>query len=100
MPRSARSLPSRAGWCGCFSPPNIGAPRTGLPVRMPFAPNEERTGPVHALFSAVNMLLHTDEGDMFTFGEMSQWLRDAGFVNPRLLEAPAPSPLLLADKTA
>jgi hypothetical protein len=29
---------------------------------------------------------------------MSAWLREAGFVNPRELEAPAPSPLILADK--
>ena len=37
-------------------------------------------------------------GDTFTFAEVSKWLRDAGFVKPRLLEAPAPSPLVLATR--
>ncbi len=61
-------------------------------------PNEERTGPPQALIFALNMLVHTDEGDTFTFGEMSTWLREAGFVNPRQLEVPGPSPLVLATK--
>ena len=61
-------------------------------------PNEDRTGPPQALIFALNMLVHTDEGDTFTFGEMSGWLREAGFVNPCQLEAPGPSPLVLATK--
>jgi hypothetical protein len=44
------------------------------------------------------MLLHTTAGDTFTFAEIAAWLREAGFVNPRLLEAPAPSPLVLATR--
>jgi 2-polyprenyl-3-methyl-5-hydroxy-6-metoxy-1,4-benzoquinol methylase len=63
-------------------------------------PNEERTGPAQALIFALNMLVHTDEGDTFTFGEMSGWLGEAGFVAVRQLEAPGPSPLLLATKPA
>ncbi|PYJ00679.1 MAG: methyltransferase [Verrucomicrobia bacterium] len=63
-----------------------------------FIPNEDRTGPPNALMFAVNMLLHTTEGDTFTFREISAWLREAGFRNVRLLEAPAPSPLVLATK--
>ena len=63
-------------------------------------PNEERTGPPLALIFAVNMLVNTDAGDTFTFGEISGWLREAGFVDPRLLEVPAPSPLVLATKSA
>jgi hypothetical protein len=42
------------------------------------------------------MLLHSAAGDTFTFAEIAGWLREVGFVNPRLLEAPAPSPLVLA----
>jgi SAM-dependent methyltransferase len=61
-------------------------------------PNEERTGPPHALIFGVNMLVHTDEGDVFSFGEISGWLKEAGFVNTRPLDVPAPSPLILADK--
>jgi ubiquinone/menaquinone biosynthesis C-methylase UbiE len=63
-------------------------------------PNEERTGPPGPLIFAVNMLVNTEHGDTFTFGEMSRWLHEAGFENPRLLEAPAPSPLLLATKAS
>ena len=29
---------------------------------------------------------------------MSGWLRDAGYLNPRLLDVPSVSPLILADK--
>ena len=50
------------------------------------------------LIIAVNMLLHTEAGDTFTFAEIADWLREAGFANPRMLEAPAPSPLILATR--
>ena len=63
-----------------------------------FIPNDDRTGPPTPLIFAVNMLLHTEVGDTFTFSEMAEWLREAGFANPRLLQAPAPSPLLLATR--
>jgi SAM-dependent methyltransferase len=63
-----------------------------------FVPNEERTGPLPALIFAVNMLVNTDAGDTFTFAEMSAWLGEAGYVNPRLLDVPSVSPLVLADK--
>src|ERR1041385_6596776 len=57
-----------------------------------FIPNNDRTGPPNALIFAVNMLIHTTEGDTFTFKEISAWLREAGFRDVRSLEAPAPSP--------
>ena len=63
-----------------------------------FVPNEDRTGPLHTLIFAVNMLVNTDEGDTFTFAEMSDWLREAGYANPRVLDVPSVSPLVLADK--
>lgn len=63
-----------------------------------FMPNEERTGPLTPLIFAVNMLVHTEHGSTFTFPEVAGWLREAGFENPRLLEAPAPSPLVLATR--
>lgn len=63
-----------------------------------FVPNNDRTGPPNALIFAVNMLVNTEAGDTFTFEEMSQWLRKAGFKNPRLLDVPSVSPLVLADK--
>jgi precorrin-6B methylase 2 len=63
-----------------------------------FLVNAERTGPVNGLFFAVNMLVNTDNGDTFSFEEISAWLTEAGFINPRTLEAPGPSPLILATK--
>lgn len=63
-----------------------------------FLVNEDRTGPPMSLIWAVNMLVQTEEGDTFSFGEIGGWLRDAGFENPRQLENPGPSPLILANK--
>ncbi len=63
-----------------------------------FIPNDDRTGPPNALIFAVNMLVNTEAGDTFTVAEMSEWLREAGFTNPRTIEVNAPSPLLLANK--
>ncbi len=63
-----------------------------------FLVNQDRTGPVGSLFFAANMLVNTDVGDTYSFEEISSWLTEAGFTNPRLLEAPGPSPLLLATK--
>jgi precorrin-6B methylase 2 len=70
----------------------------GTVVIAEFVPNEQRTGPANALIFAVNMLIHSAEGDTFTLKEMSKWLREAGFRDIRLLDAPAPSPLVLATK--
>jgi hypothetical protein len=61
-------------------------------------PDDDRRGPAHALLFSVNMLVHTEVGDTYTFAEIGDWLADAGFCNPRLLDVPAPSPLILADK--
>jgi ubiquinone/menaquinone biosynthesis C-methylase UbiE len=63
-----------------------------------FLVDADRRGPVGSLFFAVNMLINTDEGDTYSFEEISSWLTEAGFTNPRLLPAPGPSPLILATK--
>jgi ubiquinone/menaquinone biosynthesis C-methylase UbiE len=63
-----------------------------------FLVNDERTEPLVGLLFAVNMLVNTDNGDTYSFREISAWLSEAGFVNPRMLEVPAPSPLILATK--
>ena len=63
-----------------------------------FLVNADRTGPPGGVIFAVNMLVNTDDGDTYSFEEISAWLHDAGFTNPRQLEAPGPSPLVLATK--
>jgi ubiquinone/menaquinone biosynthesis C-methylase UbiE len=63
-----------------------------------FLVDDARTGPPVSLIFAVNMLINTDEGDTWSFGEISGWLREAGFRDPRTVDAPGPSPLILATK--
>jgi 3-hydroxy-5-methyl-1-naphthoate 3-O-methyltransferase len=70
----------------------------GTIVIAEFVPNDARTGPPAPLIFAVNMLVNTTEGDTFTFAEMSQWLREAGFTKPRQLDAGGVSPLILATR--
>jgi len=61
--------------------------------------NDERTEPLNGLMFAVNMLVNTESGDTFSFNEIKRWLEEAGFKNARTLEAPGPSPLVLATKS-
>lgn len=63
-----------------------------------FLVNDKRTAPPVSLLFAVNMLVNTQTGDTFSFEEISKWLRAAGFVKPRLLDAEGVSPLILATK--
>jgi ubiquinone/menaquinone biosynthesis C-methylase UbiE len=70
----------------------------GTIVIAEFLVNADRTGPLGGLIFAVNMLVNTDEGDTYSFEEISAWLTEAGFVDARQLAAPGPSPLILATK--
>lgn len=63
-----------------------------------FLVNPDRRGPVNGLFFAVNMLVNTDEGDTYSFEEISGWLTEAGFTDARTIDSPGPSPLILATK--
>lgn len=60
--------------------------------------NRQQNG--FGLLFAVNMLVNTEQGDTFTFGEISRWLRDAGFGEVETLDAPAPSPLIIGRVAA
>jgi SAM-dependent methyltransferase len=61
-------------------------------------PDDDRRGPTFPLMFALNMLVHTSEGDTFTFAEYDAWLREAGFRDARLLPGPSASPLVLATR--
>ena len=63
-----------------------------------FLVNDPRTEPVIGLLFAVNMLVNTGHGSTYSFREIGAWLEEAGFVNPRTLDAPSPSPLILATR--
>ncbi len=70
----------------------------GTVVISEFLVNQDRSGPIMPLIFAVNMLAHTEQGDTFSFEEISSWLQEAGFVNARKLEPGGPVGLVLADK--
>src|SRR6185437_1219222 len=70
----------------------------GTAVIAEFLVNEERTGSPVGLIFGVNMLVNTDEGDSYSFGEIRRWLEEAGFKDTRTVECPGPSPLILATK--
>ena len=61
--------------------------------------NDERTEPLPSLMFAVQMLVNTEHGDTFSLNEIKKWLEEAGFKDVRTLDAPSPSPLVLATKT-
>ena len=60
--------------------------------------NDDRTKPLPSLMFAVQMLVNTEKGDTFSFNEIKNWLEEAGFKKVRKLDAPGPSPLILATK--
>ena len=60
--------------------------------------DDERTKALPSLMFSVQMLVNTETGDTFSFNEIKQWLEDAGFKKVRKLNAPGPSPLILATK--
>jgi ubiquinone/menaquinone biosynthesis C-methylase UbiE len=60
--------------------------------------NDDRTKPLPSLMFAVQMLVNTEKGDTFSFKEIKNWLEEAGFKKARKVEAPGPSPLILATK--
>ncbi len=61
-------------------------------------PDDERCSAVFPLLFAVNMLVHTTEGNTFTMTEYREWLQDAGFHDITTIDAPGPSPLIVAEK--
>lgn len=61
-------------------------------------PDDNRAGPIMPLIFAVNMLVFTAAGDTFTFAEHAKWLKETGFTAVESIEAPAPSPLIVATR--
>jgi 2-polyprenyl-3-methyl-5-hydroxy-6-metoxy-1,4-benzoquinol methylase len=68
-------------------------------VVLEFVPNEDRISPpIPAMFS-VTMLSHTPRGEAFTFADLAEMCRAAGFEAGRLVQlAPMPQSLVLARK--
>jgi len=69
----------------------------GRVLTLEFVPNPDRvTPPLHAGFS-LTMLATTDGGDAYTFAELDEMFRNAGFARSELRElAPTPNRVVLA----
>ncbi|PWU06832.1 MAG: methyltransferase [Terriglobia bacterium] len=65
-----------------------------------FLVNEEGTGPMMPLFFAINMLVHTDAGDAYSFEQIAKWLRETGFADSSRIEPGGPSSIVVATKPA
>jgi SAM-dependent methyltransferase len=64
-----------------------------------FLPNEERTGPDWPILFAVNMLVGTESGTTYTYGEIGAWLRSGGFTDIKKLKVEdAESSVIVAKK--
>lgn len=64
-------------------------------------PNDLRSAPPFPLIFGLNMLLHTLEGDVFTFAEYKSWLEEAGFAEVDILKSAdnaSPFKVILATK--
>ena len=60
--------------------------------------DDERKKDIFPLMFAANMLVNSTEGNTFTIVEFREWLKEAGFSGMSLIEAPGPSPLIVAGK--
>jgi ubiquinone/menaquinone biosynthesis C-methylase UbiE len=70
----------------------------GLLLIAEMIPNDTRTGPPMPLLFGLNMIAHTEAGDVFTMKQYREWLKGAGFKKITTVDVPSPSPLILATK--
>jgi len=65
-----------------------------------FLLDNDKAGPLMPLLFALNMLVNTNEGDVFRAVKLKRWLHGAGFKAVKILDkAPSVSPLILAVKS-
>lgn len=61
----------------------------GRVATLEFIPNDDRISPPHAAGFSLTMLANTPAGDAYTFKELEQMFRNAGFTSSKLHENPA-----------
>jgi 3-hydroxy-5-methyl-1-naphthoate 3-O-methyltransferase len=71
----------------------------GMLLIAEFVPNDDRTGDETALLFGLNMLINTEDGDVYTMREYREWLKGAGFDKVTPIPVPHVSPLILATKS-
>jgi hypothetical protein len=90
-----KSLPKRLMQFGfAYAPPLINLEGPGTEF---FTELVENIIPMS--YGAAEARANTERGDTFSFNEIKSWLEEAGFKHARTLEAPGPSPLVLATKS-
>ena len=57
--------------------------------------NPDRTSPQFPALFALNMLVHTESGQTYTFDEVAQWMREAGFEEVKSLKFRLPRGIAL-----
>jgi ubiquinone/menaquinone biosynthesis C-methylase UbiE len=73
--------------------------KTGVLLIAEFLLDKDKAGPMMPLIFALNMLVNTNEGDVFRAVELKRWLRSSGFRQVKILDkSPSVSPLVLAIK--
>jgi ubiquinone/menaquinone biosynthesis C-methylase UbiE len=60
--------------------------------------DDERKKDVFPLMFAANMLVNSTDGNTFTMAQFREWLNEADFSGMSIIEAPGPSPLIVAGK--
>jgi (2Fe-2S) ferredoxin/predicted O-methyltransferase YrrM len=68
----------------------------GRIVIQDFLLDPDRTAPRFAALFSLNMLLASPAGDTYTEAEYAQWLREAGYADPKRLRQPGPAHLMVA----
>jgi len=63
----------------------------GILILRDFLLNPGKTSPANAAVFAVNMLVNTENGRTYTFGEVGRWLSDAGFRKIKRVGRPSAS---------
>lgn len=63
-----------------------------------FILDENRSGPAYGLIFALHMLVHTPEGNTYTFDEIQDWTTKAGFVNGRAFALTPQTRLWIVEK--
>ncbi len=63
-----------------------------------YVPNDARTGPAMPMLFGLNMLLQTEEGNVFTLRDYRTWLKAAGFRKVITIPVPPPTTVIVATK--
>lgn len=81
-----------------FSRAHRSLKRDGKLLIADMIPDDDRCKAVFPLLFAVNMLINSTEGNTFTMAEYRKWLEEAGFADVTTIDAPGPSPLIVASR--